>query len=460
MALPRAAEMGLKIYGLDPETLALRAEVWAIIAPQISEIVRSYVVASLEYTPFYRDTLNENADRIEHLICEYTEKLFSRPFDEDWIADAKDRVRAEIELGFDMRNRGVISHYILTHLGQALHARWRISKGRALKLLDVATRILMLDEANAVILHYDIQVRAARGHRDQLEAAIRQFQVSVQDVRQTLEKGVVALTKASTELTKYATDASMQRDSAAKAAYDTVSHVSHIAAATEELNASIEEIRRQAENGTGMTHDAVACADRAGVTIQSLSDIVSQIGSIVELISNIASHTNLLALNATIEAARAGEAGKGFSVVAAEVKLLANQTSKATQDIAKQIAVVEDTTRRSVEDITNTCKTIFSIASIAELVSYAVSEQVTATGNIAVSAADASSNASNVTNALDTVGGTIRQTQAAATSILDFSTELSERTAQINSAIDTLLKVAAGSVGTRKLVNLASANAL
>src|SRR6202012_5793043 len=124
-----------------------------------------------------------------------------------------------------------------------------------------------------------------------------------------------------------------------------------VAAATEELSSSIQEISRQITHSSQVASDATAEADRAGATMASLEDSAKRVGDVVALISGIAAQTNLLALNATIEAARAGETGKGFAVVASEVKSLATQTAKATDDIAHQIAHIQTATQEAVEAI-------------------------------------------------------------------------------------------------------------
>src|SRR5262249_41669892 len=165
-----------------------------------------------------------------------------------------------------------------------------------------------------------------------------------------------------------AQSATAQASTAAEAASDS-SHIDMTAAATEELSAAIAESHGQATRSVAMAREAVSQADQTNSTMRSLRDAVDKIGSVVGLISDIAAQTNLLALNATIEAARAGEAGKGFAVVASEVKTLATQTSKATEEIGHQIAVIQDATRRSVDVITHAGQTINDIATIAETVS-------------------------------------------------------------------------------------------
>jgi methyl-accepting chemotaxis protein len=147
-------------------------------------------------------------------------------------------------------------------------------------------------------------------------------------------------------------------------------------------------------------------------------------------------------LNATIEAARAGEAGRGFAVVASEVKLLAMQTAKSTEEIKRQIAVIEEVTRRSVETIAAGRQTISDIALIAEAVAVAVDEQTSSTTSIAASAARAAANAVTVAEALKTAERTISKTQDSANLVLGLSRELSGRTGELDQAFTVLMESA------------------
>ena len=312
---------------------------------------------------------------------------------------------------------------------------------------------------HAVSLHYHYQFRSVKSRGDALSEAIQQFRTTTQGVREIADKVVVSLGDTSHELSRLADSASGETNKAAKAAGDTVVLAGEMATATSQLTASISEIHHQAATSMKTSHTAVASAEQANASIHSLSEVVEKIGSVVGLISQIASQTNLLALNATIEAARAGEAGRGFAVVASEVKKLATQTSKATEEIAKQIAVIEEATRRSVGEIAGTSKTIAAIATVAESVAAAVDEQASATGSIASSASRTATNAEIVSQSLRVVEQTILRTQQTAGSVLEFSKSLHGRTTEFETALEAAFRVATDQSGIQKFTDLSSLRA-
>ncbi len=214
-------------------------------------------------------------------------------------------------------------------------------------------------------------------------------------------------------------------ESMAATAEETNNQASAVAAASKQLTASVNEISQQVSRSSEISNNAVIEAERSNEMIQGLAEAASKIGQVVGLITDIASQTNLLALNATIEAARAGEAGKGFAVVASEVKNLASQTAKATDEISEQISSIQSATSDSVKSIQGITSTINEISEIAVTISAAVEEQGAATREV-------TGNITGVTTASSETG-------EAATQVLSAASELSEQAEHLGAQVDNFL---------------------
>jgi len=245
--------------------------------------------------------------------------------------------------------------------------------------------------------------------------------------------GVLATVRTSAErmrstangMTATAQDTSARAEDVASASEQASANVQAVATATEELSASIGEIGRQVATSTEITRHAVGEAQRADQQVRGLTDAAEKIGEVVELINSIASQTNLLALNATIEAARAGEHGKGFAVVATEVKNLATQTAKATEDIAQQIAGIQRVSTDTATAIRSIGDVINRIDGIATTIASAIEQQGAATGEIARNIQQAAQGTERVSVTIGGVNAAARQTDGAARDVLDAASGLS-----------------------------------
>ena len=232
---------------------------------------------------------------------------------------------------------------------------------------------------------------------------------------------------------------SQQAGAVAAAAEEASVNVQTVAAAAEQMSKSINEISRQVGMSTEIAKKAVDDADRTNETMQGLAENANKIGEVVELISDIAEQTNLLALNATIEAARAGDAGKGFAVVAAEVKGLANQTAKATEEIGSQINAMRNVTGDAVEAIQGFGSTISQIDEISGQVAAAVEEQGAATAEITRNVQEASKGTSEVSSNIAGVNDASSEAGRASGQVLDAAQELSQQSEALKSEVSKFL---------------------
>ncbi|WP_073954018.1 methyl-accepting chemotaxis protein [Thalassospira sp. TSL5-1] len=233
---------------------------------------------------------------------------------------------------------------------------------------------------------------------------------------------------------------STQSEDVASSAQEATSNVETVAAATEELSASNAEINRQMAESTRISNDAAQKARETNELVNSLSLSANRIGEVIALITDIAEQTNLLALNATIEAARAGDAGKGFAVVAAEVKNLANQTEKATDEIAGQITGIQKSTGESVSAIETIGSIIENINEIATTISAAIEQQGSATNEITRNVRGAADRTRAVSSSINEVASETTKTGELSDQVLQTAQTASQKVENLRERIGTILE--------------------
>ena len=278
--------------------------------------------------------------------------------------------------------------------------------------------------------------RAEQERRTKLMTDLTQsFDRQVTSMLQSVSAAATEMQSTAESMAATAEETNRQSATVAAASEQTSTNVQTVATATEELSASVSEIGRQVTQSTQIAKKAVDEAGQTTEHVKGLADAAQQIGQVVSLINDIASQTNLLALNATIEAARAGEAGKGFAVVASEVKALANQTAKATEEIGAKIAGMQQATDSTVLAIGSIRGTIQEISEIATT----IEEQGSATAEISRNVQQAAHGTQDVTNNISGVTRAAADTGAASAQVLSSASELAKQSEALRTEVDTFL---------------------
>ncbi len=252
---------------------------------------------------------------------------------------------------------------------------------------------------------------------------------------QSLASASEELSAVSGEMSGSASESSSQAGLVSAAAEQVSRNVQTVATGTEEMSASIREIAHNASNAAGVAAQAVVVAESTTATVAKLGDSSAEVGNVIKVINSIAEQTNLLALNATIEAARAGEAGKGFAVVANEVKELAQETGKATEDIGRRIEAIQVDTQAAVTAIAEIAEIIGQINDTQSTIASAVEEQTATTNEMSRNVAEAATGSADIAMNVTGVARSASDTQAAANSTSQAADELARMAAQVRSLV-------------------------
>jgi methyl-accepting chemotaxis protein len=288
----------------------------------------------------------------------------------------------------------------------------------------------------------DLKVRS-QDELGNLTTAINKMSGSLKRMILAITDNAVQVAHASEELnatsqqiTANSEETSAQAQVVSKAAQAVSQNLQTVATAAEEMDASIKEIAKNATEAAQVATSAVKVAEITTVAVSKLGDSSTEIGQVIKVITSIAQQTNLLALNATIEAARAGEAGKGFAVVANEVKELAKQTAKATEDISRKIEAIQTDTKAAVDAIASISGVIHQISDISSTIATAVEEQNATTNEMSRNVSEAANSSGEITSNIAGVAEAAQGTTRGATATQKASQQLVETSAELRRLVE------------------------
>jgi len=270
----------------------------------------------------------------------------------------------------------------------------------------------------------DSSASEERGRRR--DASVEEFRQAIGAVLHAVTENASAMRNAAQIITRVTSDASERADAAAGATTQASGNVSAVASATEQLSASVEEIGRQVRQSAGAVEQTGQRTEKSINEIESLAAATQRIDGVLTLIQAIAEQTNLLALNATIEAARAGDAGRGFAVVAHEVKALAGQTAKATEEIGQNVGMIQSSTRNAVDAVREIGQAVAEINDITSNIAGAIGQQDAATREISVNAQSAAQGNETLVSNIGSLRDAIGESASAAASVLAASGDLTK----------------------------------
>ena len=313
-----------------------------------------------------------------------------------------------------------VAAMITKPVGHALETLNRAAQGDLTVRMDVSSR----DEIGTMGASLNTLMSA-------FEDSLRSIGNSANDLAGSAEE----LTAVSQQMSANSDDTSAQATVVSAASEQVSKNVQTVATGTEEMGASIKEIAKNASEAAKVAGNAVQVAEKTTATVGKLGDASAEIGQVIKVINSIAEQTNLLALNATIEAARAGEAGKGFAVVANEVKELAKQTGKATEDISQKIQSIQGSTKEAVDAISEIGKVINQISDISNTIASAVEEQSATTDEISRNVSEAAKGVAEITQNVTGVAEAAKATSSGAGDTQIAAGELSRMAAELQNLV-------------------------
>ena len=429
----------LVVYGVDDDTIKLARSLQVAIETFARPEITGSIKLIHEQLPSIRPMLDKHGVEIIDAVTRHVACLFEARFDQSYIDSLEKTLTVEIASGMGIRSRLSLAQRLVGPLARELARRSPFRRGVRPIDIDRIMRLFYFDAACSVAVIQKEMMETDEVRREALSTATKSFVERIGDVREKFERDAENLSVASDQVLASARNTKREAGSAESTARSAHERTSSSAVATEQLYASSQEIGLQMSRGREVTATTVAVAGDVTSAISQLSTVTGDIGAILATIQDIAAKTNLLALNATIEAARAGDAGRGFAVVAQEVKILAAQTSAATNQISGEIDRIRAVTEACVSSVGAITEAVEKLSSINQATVLSVDEQIKVTGNISSNAAEASREAAEVVNSAQVAGSMMDETVQSVEVIRTMAAELNGRAALLGKTVSDFL---------------------